>query len=93
LVVANKTNNKTYKRFRDALNEVDLVDFQVVERYLMKSVDTAQAQQIIDNAQKDTPLDVIIKYTEEYSKADVGVLKEELNSIFEDATNLMAQGE
>lgn len=93
LVVTSKHDTKAYQKFRQLLESVDMVDFNVVERYLLTSVDTSQADKIMADAQKESPIDVVTKFATEYSKADVALMRQELGAIYEEAVNKMAEGE
>lgn len=93
VVVTSKNEPKTYKKFRDLLEKVDIVDLNVVERYLLNSVDRESAEQVMENAQKDSPVETVIQYIQEYSKAESNIVKNELEELHQKAVDMMAEGE
>jgi DNA repair exonuclease SbcCD nuclease subunit len=93
VVVNHKQNVNLFNKFRSMLDDIPTVDINIVERHLLQKLDIKQTQQIIDDAQNDSPVDIVLKYLAETSNADKKILGSELKEIYHRAVDLMHEGE
>jgi DNA repair exonuclease SbcCD nuclease subunit len=91
LVVTNKTDQAAFKRFRDDLDQVDVVDLTVVDRYLLKNTEQPVDVNSIDSS--TSPVDVVVNFMLDSSKCAEVDIRAELNSAYEAAVDLMVEGE